>query len=68
LRDWHARPVAWFAGDGGHEREDLPALLSAEREARGDAGAPLLDLGVIGDDPATPRIILQSLSRDSGAG
>ena len=50
-----------------------PALLSAEQAARGDAGAPLLDLGVIADDPAMPRIILDqvaqhSLSRDSGGG
>ncbi len=71
LRDWRALPVAvvgWFAGEGGHVREDLPALLSAEQAARGDAGAPLLDLGAIADDPAMPRIILDSLSRDSGGG
>ncbi len=76
LRDWRAWPVAvvgWFAGEGGHVREDLPASLSAEQAARGDAGAPLLDLGVIADDPAMPRIILDqvaqhSLSRDSGGG
>ena len=67
LHDWRAPPVAvvgWFAGEGGHVRQDLPALLSAEREARGDAGAPLLDLGVIGDDPAMPRIILDQVARD----
>jgi hypothetical protein len=49
-------------------REDLPALLSVERGARGDAGAPLLDLGVIADDPAMPNVILESLPRDSGGG
>jgi sirohydrochlorin ferrochelatase len=67
LRDWRMLPVAvvgWFAGEGGHVREDLPALLHAEREARGDAGAPLLDLGVIGDDPAMPRIMLDQVARD----
>jgi sirohydrochlorin ferrochelatase len=66
LRDWRARPVAvlgFFAGEGGHVREDLPALLAAEQAARGDAGAPLLDLGVIGDDPAMPRIILEQVAR-----
>jgi sirohydrochlorin ferrochelatase len=71
LRDWRALPVAvvgWFAGEGGHVREDLPALLSAERAARGDAGAPLLDLGVIADDPAMPGIILNSLSDRNAMG
>lgn len=69
LRDWRALPVAvlgWFAGEGGHVRDDLPAALSAEREARGDEGPPLLDLGLIADDPAMPRIILDSLSRGRG--
>jgi sirohydrochlorin cobaltochelatase len=64
LRDWRASPVAvvgWFAGEGGHVREDLPALLRAEQAARGDAGAPLLDLGVITDDPAMPGIILDQV-------
>lgn len=67
LRAWRALPVAvlgFFAGDGGHVREDLPALLSADRAARGEAGAPLLDLGVIGDDPAMPAIILDQIARD----
>ena len=75
LREWRALPVAvvgFFAGEGGHVRDDLPGLLAAEHAVRGDAGAPLLDLGVIADDPAMPRIILDqvaqgSLSRGSGA-
>ena len=71
LRAWRALPVAvlgWFAGEGGHVREDLPALLSAERVARAEAGAPLLDLGVIADDPAMPRIILDQVARGVTAG
>jgi sirohydrochlorin cobaltochelatase len=67
LRACRPLPVAvlgFFAGDGGHVREDLPALLSADRAARGEAGAPLLDLGVIGDDPAMPEIILDQVARD----
>ena len=67
LRAWRTLPVAmlgFFAGDGGHVREDLPALLAAEHAARGEAGAPLLDLGVIGDDPAMPEIILDQVARD----
>jgi sirohydrochlorin cobaltochelatase len=61
LREWRAVPVALvgcFAGEGGHVREDLPALIAAERLARGNSGAPLLDLGVVGDDAAMPGIIL----------
>ncbi len=71
LRVWRAVPVAvlgWFAGEGGHVREDLPASLAAERAARGTTGAPLLDLGVIADDPDMPRIIIDSLSRSAGEG
>jgi sirohydrochlorin cobaltochelatase len=67
LRAWRPLPVAvlgFFAGDGGHVSEDVPALLSADRAARGAAGAPLLDLGVIGDDPAMPEIILDQVARD----
>jgi sirohydrochlorin cobaltochelatase len=50
--------IGWFAGEGGHVREDLPALLAAERAGRGRTGAALLDLGIIADDPAMPSIIL----------
>lgn len=62
LRDWRTLPVAvlgFFAGDGGHVQEDLPALLAAEHAQRGTKGAPVLDLGTIGNDPAMPRIILE---------
>ncbi|HUB11255.1 MAG TPA: CbiX/SirB N-terminal domain-containing protein [Acetobacteraceae bacterium] len=64
LGAWRSRPVAvlgFLAGDGAHVREDLPALLAAERAHRDDA-APLLDLGTIGDDPAMPRIILDQVA------
>ena len=62
LRDWRTLPVGvvgFFAGDGAHVREDLPALLAAERGQRSANGAPVLDLGSIGDDPAMPRIIVE---------
>jgi sirohydrochlorin ferrochelatase len=65
LYSWRTMPVAvvgFFAGEGGHVRDDVPALLGAERAARGSAGAPLLDLGVIADDPEMPRIILDQVS------
>ena len=48
LRALRRSPVAvvgWFAGEGGHVREDLPALLSVEREARRDAGRTLAPSG-----------------------
>lgn len=64
LQAWRHRPVAvlgFFAGAGGHARDDLPALLAAEQMSRGSAGAPLLDLGSIGDDPAMPGMILDML-------
>jgi sirohydrochlorin cobaltochelatase len=66
LRDWRALPVAvvgFFAGEGGHVHDDLPAFLLAEQAARGGTGAPLLNLGVIADDPAMPRIILDQVAR-----
>ncbi|HTW69501.1 MAG TPA: CbiX/SirB N-terminal domain-containing protein [Acetobacteraceae bacterium] len=62
LRDWRTLPVAvlgFFAGDGGHVREDLPTVLAAEHAQRGASGGPVLDLGTIGDDPEMPRIILE---------
>lgn len=68
LREWRGSPVAvvgFFAGEGGHVRDDLPALLAAEHAARGIAGAPLLDLGVIADDPAMPQIILDQVAQDA---
>lgn len=70
LRMLCASPVAvvgCFAGEGGHVRDDLPALLAAEQAQRGASGAPLLDLGSIGDDPAMPDLILELLSNETGS-
>ncbi|MDR3536764.1 MAG: CbiX/SirB N-terminal domain-containing protein [Acetobacteraceae bacterium] len=50
--------VGFFAGEGGHVRDDLPALIAAERAHRGTGGPPLLDCGSIGEAPAIRRIIL----------
>jgi sirohydrochlorin ferrochelatase len=71
LRAWRDRPVAvvgWFAGEGHHVRNDLPAALAAEHAAGGDAGVPLLDLGIIADDPAMPTIILDTIAGSSARG
>ena len=71
LRDWRLVPVAvlqFFAGDGRHVREDLPALLAAEQAQRAGGGAPLLELGTIVDDPAMPRIILDQAASPGDCG
>lgn len=70
LRGWRGLPVAvvgFFAGGGGHVRDDLPAALAAERMARGKSGPPLADLGTVGDDPAMVRIILDQVGQESTA-
>jgi sirohydrochlorin ferrochelatase len=61
LAEWRQEAVAvvgFFAGEGGHAQDELPRALAAERALRGDAGAPVLDLGLVADDPAMPDIIL----------
>jgi len=61
LLAWRENPVAvlgFFAGTGGHARDDLPGILRAESAARPDGGSGLIDLGIIADDAAMPRIIL----------
>jgi sirohydrochlorin cobaltochelatase len=65
LEEWRADPVAvlgFFAGEGGHVRDDLGQLLRTERAQRGGAGAALIDLGLIADDPGMPDIILQQVA------
>jgi sirohydrochlorin cobaltochelatase len=44
-----------FAGEGGHVRDDLPAIIAAARVRLGDG---LLDLGSVGDDAAMAGLIL----------
>lgn len=71
LSSWRAEPVVvlgFFAGEGGHVRDDLGQLLRAERARRGTTGAPLIDLGLIADDPAMPDIILQQVAAGSDNG
>jgi sirohydrochlorin cobaltochelatase len=52
--------IGFFAGEGGHVRDDLPALTAAGRERHGDG---LLDLGSIGDEPGIADLILDSVNR-----
>jgi sirohydrochlorin cobaltochelatase len=65
LAEWRAEPVAvlgFFSGEGGHVRGDLAGLLRTEHAQRGVAGAALIDLGLIADDPGMPDIILQQVA------
>lgn len=71
LSSWRAEPVVvigFFSGEGGHVRDDLGQLLRAERARRGATGAPLIDLGLIVDDPAMPDIIVQQVAAGSDNG
>jgi sirohydrochlorin cobaltochelatase len=50
--------IGFFAGDGGHVRDDLPALIAAERVARGTDGLPVRLQGTVMDNPEVVQIIL----------
>jgi sirohydrochlorin cobaltochelatase len=50
--------IGFFAGDGGHVRDDVPALVAAERAARGQGGPGVRFNGSVTDDPTMVRIIL----------
>lgn len=68
LAEWRAEPVAvlsFFSGEGGHVRNDLVPILREERAQRSVAGAALIDLSLIADDPGIPGIILQQVAAGS---
>ena len=52
--------IGIFAGEGGHVRDDLPALIAAGRQ-RYDKEP--IDLGSIGDAPGLSDLILDSVAR-----
>ena len=54
--------VGFFAGEGGHVRDDLPGLVAAELACRGAGAAPLWSLGGIAGDPALPALILDHVT------
>ena len=58
LRDHPVGVVGFFAGEGGHVRDDVPSAIAAERLARGPAGPPVHNFGVVTDSPALVQIIL----------
>ncbi len=49
--------VGFFAGVGGHVRDDLPELIAAETAQR-EVDQTLRDCGSIGDEPGMQRIIM----------
>jgi sirohydrochlorin cobaltochelatase len=66
LRGWRDRPVValgFFANDGSHVRDDVPAALAAARAGRDAASVLLIDAGSIGEDAAMPGIILDTVAK-----
>jgi sirohydrochlorin cobaltochelatase len=61
LRGTSLAIVGFFAGEGGHVRNDLPQLIAAERTDRLDNNPPLVDCGMIADEPDIRRIILDQI-------
>jgi sirohydrochlorin cobaltochelatase len=57
-----------FAGEGLHGGEDMPGLIAAARRQRGTTGPPLLDLGVIGNEPGMADLVLAQLSAQDTQG
>ncbi len=58
LRSWPVAVVGFFAGDGGHVRDDLPAALERERAARGPNAPAVHNFGPVVANPALTQIIL----------
>jgi sirohydrochlorin cobaltochelatase len=62
MRDRTVAVVGFFAGEGGHVIEDVPAALDAERDARGSGAPAVHNFGSVADNPAVTRIILEQAS------
>jgi sirohydrochlorin cobaltochelatase len=58
LRQWPVAVTGFFAGEGGHVRDDLPAALERERAARGRDAPAVHYFGSVVEDPALTQIIL----------
>ena len=58
LRDHTVVVVGFFAGEGGHVRDDVPAALDAEQKARRGTTRPVHNFGSVVDNPAVTQIIL----------
>lgn len=62
LRGHIVAVIGYFANEGAHATQDLPALISAERAARGTNWPPVHDLGNIGTDAEMPRLIIDQVA------
>jgi sirohydrochlorin cobaltochelatase len=60
--------IGYFANLGGHVTQDIPALLLAERAARGTAAPPVHFAGCVTEDPAITEIILDQARRGPSNG
>lgn len=58
--------IGFFAGEGGHVRDDIPALIAAEVAVRGDAGFAVRFSGSVTDDAAMIEIIEDQAADSSG--
>ncbi len=58
LRTHPTAIVGFFAGEGGHVCDDVPAAIASEQRARGAAGQPVLNFGPVTDSPALAQFIL----------
>lgn len=54
--------LGYLANDGVHASQDLPALIAAERGARGANWPPVHDLGAIGGDAVMPDLIMRQVT------
>lgn len=59
LRGTVVAVAGFFAGEGGHVRDDVPAAVAAEQAARRNAYPPVHNFGSVADNPAVTQIILE---------
>jgi sirohydrochlorin ferrochelatase len=62
LRPFPVAVIGFFAGDGGHVRDDLPAALERERAARGPNAPEVHNFGSVVAHPMLTQIILDQAS------
>jgi sirohydrochlorin cobaltochelatase len=64
LRPWPVAVVGFFAGEGKHVRDDVPAALAAETATRAGSAGVVHNFGSVADNPALARIILDQAASD----
>ena len=58
--------IGFFANEGAHVRDDVPALIAAEQEARGESGFAVRFHGAVTGDPAMTDIIMDQATDRPG--